>query len=724
MSSSPLIGRRHLRIHTHVRTGAGVGLLLTTVAVTAAAQPAPPPAGQPGLRLTLPTIIVTAQKEPGDKQKIPVSVTAVPKDTIDAAAIHIVSEASILAPNAFFTEATARKLSNARFRGIGASPGNPAITTYIDGVPQLNANSSSVELLDVEQIEFIRGPQSALFGRNTLGGLVNVWSARPSTSSWRGTVSAPFGNHGAWAVRGAAGGPIVDDKLSLGVAFAQVDRDGFTVNDTTGDDIDDRSAFSGKAQLLWLPNDAWEARVIVSGERARDGDYALNDVGALRANPFHASRDFEGRVDRDVFGTTILARRAAGAVTFSSTTGLLRWDTRDVTDLDYTPAPAVTRDNAENSFQFTQEIRLASAESSPVRLSDSAQLRWQSGVFLFTQDYEQDAINTYGPFVIAPSPAPVIQHSPRSALDDFGLGIFGHATVTLKDRLDISGGLRFDYENKNAVLESFFESPFPPPAPVDAEESFTNVSPQASVAFRLQPDRTVYATVSRGFKAGGFNPASPAGSESYGEELSWNVEGGVKTLWAEGRVSANAAVFFIDWNDLQLNVPDPLVPAQFYIANVGGATSKGVEVEVGARVAPGVDLFTAVGFTHARFGAGAVSSGVDVDGNTIPNTPDYTTSAGLQYTRSFGSTSVVGRADAVFYGAFQYDDLNTMEQDAYSLVNIRLAVTRGPLVAELLIRNAFDTEYIPFAFPYPAPSGFIGEMGAPRTVSFGIGVRF
>ena len=82
------------------------------------------------------------------------------------------------------------------------------------------------------------------------------------------------------------------------------------------------------------------------------------------------------------------------------------------------------------------------------------------------------------------------------------------------------------------------------------------------------------------------------------------------------------------------------------------------------------------------------------------------------------------KPDAVFYGAYQYDDLNTMEQEAYSLVNIRLAVTRGPLVAELLIRNAFDTEYIPFAFPYPAPSGFIGEMGAPRTVSFGIGVRF
>ena len=142
------------------------------------------------LRFKMPTVTVTAQKEPEDSQKVPVSVTAVTRDTIDAAGIQLVSEAAIFAPNTFFTEWTARKLSNARFRGIGSSPNNPGITTYIDGVPQLNANSSSIELLDVDQIEFVRGPQSALFGRNTLGGLVNVTSSRPSLTGWTGAVSA------------------------------------------------------------------------------------------------------------------------------------------------------------------------------------------------------------------------------------------------------------------------------------------------------------------------------------------------------------------------------------------------------------------------------------------------------------------------------------------------------------------------------------------------------
>ena len=510
----------------------------------------------PAIRFRMPTVTVEAQKEPEDKQRVPVSVTAVPKDTIDGAGIRIVSDAGIFAPNTFFTEWSARKLSTARFRGIGSSPNNPGITTYIDGVPQLSENSSSIELVDVNQVEFVRGPQSALFGRNTLGGLVNVTSARPSTSAWTGALSVPFGNYGSWAVRGGVSGPIASDKLSIGLSFAQVDRDGFTVNDVTGNDIDSRSAFTGKAQLLWVPNNAWEGRVIFSGERARDGDYSLNDVGALRSNPFHAARDFEGRADRDVMGTTILARRTSGPVVFSSTTGFLNWKTQDVTDLDYTPR------SDSHARQHRERFSVYAGDSFRIGGDRSSEIDgWRPSC-----DGSRVCSSSRSPMNRTPSTPTrlassrrlaVSQHTPRSALDDFGLGLFGQATVTFNEKLDLAAGARFDYEDKSALLENFFEPPIAPPARVEAEKSFSNVSPQASIGYRVQPEKTLYATVGRGYKAGGFNPASPAGSESYGEELSWNVEGGVKTLWAGGRVSANAAVFYIDWDDLQLNIPNP-----------------------------------------------------------------------------------------------------------------------------------------------------------------------
>jgi iron complex outermembrane receptor protein len=678
----------------------------------------------PALRFRMPTVTVTAQKEEEDKQKVPVSVTAVSKDVLESADIHVVSEAAIFAPNTYFTEFSARKLSNARFRGIGASPNNPAITTYIDGVPQFNANSSSIELLDIDQIEFVRGPQSALFGRNTLGGLVNITSARPSVGKWTGSLSLPFGNHGSWGLRGGASGPVVRDKMSLGFSFAQVSRDGFTVNDVTGHDIDDRSAFSAKAQWMWTPNRVWETRVIFTGERARDGDYSLNDVGALRANPFHAARDFEGRVDRDIVGTTILARRIGERIVLTSNTGFLRWKTQDLTDLDYTPLPLLTRDNTERDFQFTQEVRVASADRASIRLSNGAQLRWQTGVALFTQAYKQDAINSYAPLVAAPFA--LSQHSPLSELDDFGLGVFGQGTITFRDRLDVIGGARVDYEDKSANLQSFFDPQIAPATVVDTDKSFSNVSPQVAVAYRLRQDKSVYASVGRGYKAGGFNAASPAGRESYGEERTWHYEGGLKTLWARGRVSTNAAVFYIDWNDLQLNIPNPAVPTQFFISNVGSAASKGVEFEVSGRAAPGIDAFGSFGYTHARFSAGSVSGVSNVGGNKIPNTPDYTASAGLQYSRAVGRATALARADVVFYGAFQYNDVNSLGQDAYSLVNLRLGFSGRFWRGELLVRNAFDTRYIPIAFPYPgfAPSGFIGEMGLPRTLTVTAGVQF
>src|SRR6185295_4760821 len=185
------------------------------------------------LRITEPAVYVTAQKEPENIQRTPVSVTAVSKETLRAEDITTISGASIFAPNTFFSEFSARKLSFPHFRGISSGPGNPAITTYVDGVPQLHTNTSSVELLDVDQIELVRGAQSALFGRNALGGLVNIVSARPSLTKWSGSVVAPFGNFGTKEVRGSVSGPITQ-ALGFSVSAGRGERDGFTKNDLTG----------------------------------------------------------------------------------------------------------------------------------------------------------------------------------------------------------------------------------------------------------------------------------------------------------------------------------------------------------------------------------------------------------------------------------------------------------------------------------------------------------
>lgn len=679
------------------------------------------------MRLRLPTITVTAQKETENIQDSPVSVTAVTAEMLESSGARSVSEAAMFAPNTFFSEFTARKLSNPRFRGVGASPSNPGITTYIDGVPQLHANSSSIELLGINQIEFVRGPQSALFGRNALGGVINITSSRPSLGNWTGNLMGPFGNFSARDIRGTASGPLVSGKVALGVGFGYSARAGFTQNDVTGHDLDSRSAAFGKAQVLWTPAANWEVRGILSGERARDGDYALHDLAALRARPHHVSRDFEGYTHRDLVAPTLLVSRTGTAVDISAITGFVSWKTTDLTDLDYTVLPLFRRDNGEKDRQFTQEVRVASGKNAAVRLSEDLTLKWQAGASFFRQNYTQDAINTFSPFVLSPFVSfAVAQHSPQSALDDHGVGMYGEGTLTFGSTLDATVGVRGDFEHKKADLKTFFVPSIAPAGTVNSEKDFTDVSPQLTVAYRAVPGRTVYATAARGFKAGGFNAASPRGSEAYGEEHSWNYEGGVKSSWLADRLTFNGAVFYLNWRDLQINVPNPQVPAQFYIANAGTATSKGFELELNARPVAGLDLFGGIGYTNARFGSGSMSSGVNVGGKKLANSPNYTANAGVQYSRAISRANLYARAELASYGDYYFDDPNSARQDAYALTHFRGGVRSKYVFAEAWVRNAFDTFYVPTAFAYAglAPSGFIGESGAPRTFGVRAGLTF
>ena len=552
-------------------------LFALALPATSLAQSTPP-------AITLPTVIVTAQKEAEDVKTVPASVTAVTHDTIVNAGLQVVSDAAIFAPNTVFTEFTARKVSNARFRGIGSSPDNPAVTTYLDGVPQLNSNSSNVELLDVDQIEFVRGPQSPLFGRNTLGGIINVTSTRPSTTAWTGSVVAPFGDFGAKEVRGSVSGPI-GDAAAVSFAVGKQEREGYTVNQVTGNDLDYRDGTFAKAQLMVTPNDNWQARVIYSHERNRDGDYALGDLGAIRATPFVVMRDFEGFTNRDINATTINVRGNGETRAIESTTGFVKWKTEDETDLDYTPLPLATRKNTEEDFQFTQEVRFAS----PRERADAAVGHGDPQVAGRRQVLQPELRPAGGQH-----PGAVRAVAARSVRGGAGLARVGdrhlglrpvrprHAELQREDRPHARPALRPRAERRGAehVLrpgDRAGQSGRP------TEASFSDVSPQFAVAFRPTADSSLYASASRGFKAGGFNAAALPGSEAYGEEHAWHLEGGYKSTMAGGRVSASAAVFSIDWDDLQLNVPNPFVPGQFYISNVGGARSSGVEFDLTAR---------------------------------------------------------------------------------------------------------------------------------------------
>ncbi|MDH3585044.1 MAG: TonB-dependent receptor plug domain-containing protein, partial [Phycisphaerae bacterium] len=176
-----------------------------------------------------PPILVTAQKQEQDVQDVPISMSVLTGEALEQAGVQWIHDAAGYVPNLTLQEFTARKLSFPFVRGIGSGPLNPSVTTYIDGVPQLNANSSSIELLDIGQVDFLRGTQGSLYGRNTLGGLVHIHTRRPDDTRTLRT-SGSWGNYARQDYRVSLSGPLTPDESYFSIAGGYSRRDGFTKN--------------------------------------------------------------------------------------------------------------------------------------------------------------------------------------------------------------------------------------------------------------------------------------------------------------------------------------------------------------------------------------------------------------------------------------------------------------------------------------------------------------
>ena len=712
-------------------------LALACHAAAADATATADPANPAGIT-RLPEVIVTAEKEPASVQSVPAAVTTVTATTIRDADIRVVKQAAVYAPNVLISEFTAQKLSNPYFRGVGSSPTNPGVTTYIDGVPQLNANSSNIQLVDVDQVEFVRDPQGALYGRNTLGGLINIASRAPSIKEWTGGLETSYGSYNFCDIRASVSGPVIDDKVGLSLAGGYTSRSGYTKNAYTGKRLDGREDSFGKFQLQLKATENYNARLIFLAERDHDGDYALGDLNEVRLNPRSVSHNYTGYTHRDIYAPTLLQTLTLDTMEISSITGAVWWRTTDSTDLDYTSAPLATRANQEKQYQLTQELRFASRKDAPLELCENLKLAWQAGVFAFYQHYTQNAANDVNTdYSLGMYSIPIQVHDQTDAiLKNWGTGIYGQTKLTAWERFDFLAGLRYDYENADADLNPLTTTTstamptlsLTSGSSSDLTRNYYAVSPKFGLAWHATPDKMLYATVTRGFKAGGFNSIAPAGSESYGEEKSWCYEVGAKTEWLEGRLRANAALFYIDWTDMQLNEPVLTVPGRYYIGNIGSANSKGVELELNYRPVKGCDFFGSAGYTDARFGSNSSSEGNDVSGHRLPYTPEYTACLGTQLSCDVGANwTLYTRLQVKFYGRFQYDASNQASQGGYRLADVRVGVRQRNWFAECWIENALNSHYVPIAFEYSktyASSGYIGENGAPMTVGIRAGVNF
>jgi len=660
------------------------------------------------------TVTVTARQWEEPLQQVPGSVSVVSGQTLETAGVQDVQGAEHLVPNLTLPDFSVRWLSFPFIRGIGSGRTTPAVTTIIDGVPQLSYLTTNQMLAGAERIEFLRGPQGSLYGRNTLAGVINVVPELPSADP---TASARvgMGSEDLHDMRLDVNGPLGNKalgRLDLGVAA----RGGFTTNTVTGNRLDDRQATFGRAQVLWPGAGPWSARVSLTAERDRDGDYALGDLASLRANPRRVSRDFEGFNHRDLVQPVLTLTRQGKASELTLITALQRAEVHDRTDVDFSPLDLLRRGTDETFRAWTQEVRLASPAD--------AKLRWLLGALLFTSKDESDNITFFSADAAAGMGVPFsfAQHS-TADLRDSGVSPYGQVSLALNPRLDLTLGLRHDYERREADLLDYTDPALSAPNAVSAERDFNQTSPRVSLSYRLGENALWYANTAQGYKTGGFNATAPPGGTVYNEEISHTYETGVKGNWRG--LTANLCLFHTKWDDIQLDVPLG-VPGVFFIANAGKATSQGAELELTARPLRGLQLFGGVGLLDTEFGDGSQSGGADVSGNHLPFAPQLTGRVSALLTGTLhGDWRGFARADILYTGEYDYDAINAEQQQAYTLVNLHLGADKGPWRVEGWVNNLLDQDYIPVAFPVSlAPSGYVGESGAPRTVGVSLGYQF
>ena len=669
-------------------------------------------------------IVITAEKRRETVGKTPLSMSVVTNDRLQSYGITTIKDVSFLIPNLYISEFTARRTSFPYIRGLGSGQGEPVITTYIDGVPQLTPNTTNIELLDIDRIEFIRGPQGTLYGRNTLGGVIHIITKAPSGEKQIDTT-IDIGEVSLERYKLVFNTPLALKNSAFTVATSYIERDGYFKNDFTGNTVDDQQALFGRATLRLTPADRWDLSVSIFGERDRDGDFVLFDLERIRKDPYHIDHDFEGKTDRDIIAPTVSITRYGAILDFLSITGYEHWSATDLTDLDFTQLDLLRRRTNESQSQFYQELRLQSSEDSGVELSSQLSLKWLSGISFFYSDFDHDSYNELRPaltMLLTP-----IRDVAAFDLEGNGVALFGQGTLTFYEKLDVNLALRLDYEHRDTDLGLISVST-PGNVQRNFNDDFTKLLPKIGLTYHWNDNLMAYGYAAEGFRAGGYNRnLAVAGNFKVDEEESWTYETGLKTTLFEDRVAFNLALFYIDWSDMQLDVRNTAIPipGSFFLDNVGESESKGFEVELRAQGGRNWDLFGGFGYTSAEFkDYFDENSQQNLDDNTLPNVPEFTWNIGVQNQFTLNEEyHVFVNAEVAGIGKLFFDSANSKSQNDYVLTNFRAGIGGKTWSLEAWIKNAFDEEYVVLGFPSPfSPSGFVGQSGIPQTV--GVSLRF
>lgn len=682
----------------------------------------------------LDTITVTAQKREENIQDVPLSISSMSRFQIEDAGIEKTQDLIRHIPNLYMgTPGNHNGSSWFNMRGISTikadASANPAVGFYVDGV--YYSGGFSMELVDIDRIEVLRGPQGALYGRNTEAGVIHIITQKPN-GRFEGKASVTLANYNTQGYSLSLGGPVIEDKLFFSLAGNYELSDGFIDNAYRGDDAsDNREDINLRAGLRWTPSDPLDISFTTDYLRYRDG----YDPFAPLDDTHTTHTDFEDVCDdQDAAGYNLKAEYTGKRFSLTSITALRYWQEDLANDVDISPYDVTLWYENLDFGTFSQEIRIASPEN-------SGAFEWLAGSYYFNEDKAVDMVydmrQGYPSYGLAP-----FQMYQDNDIDASGYAFFGQATCTLFDRLGLTGGLRYDHTSKKLHFTEYYDRDLSAYGITSqdietGDEDYNEWLPKVVLDYRWTHDMMIYVSYSKGFKGGGFNiySSSVAGTV-YKPEYSSNYEVGFKSSWLNDRVTANVALFHIDWKDQQ--VLQFIGSSDMIISNAAKSTSEGVEIELAARPVTGLELTAGFGFTDvtfdefkkAVFDADTTSSTfgqkigeTDLDGYANSYIPEYTYNLAAQYrmmNRFFARLELQG------VGEYWFDVDNSNKQDAYALFNARVGYESELIEVTLWGKNLFDEAYATLAVaPESTAAGvWTGTGGDPLTFGVTFTKRF
>ncbi len=753
--------------------------LLLLAGLSVAVQAAEPPATD-----ALDTVVVTARKRAENIQDVPIAISLISAADLARQGTYTIQQVSQQAPTLQYTSSNPRNTA-LTVRGLGVSFGlandglEQGVGFYVDQVYNSRPAAAAFDLIDIERVEVLRGPQGTLFGKNTTAGALNISTRLPGFTP-DGTFEGTVGSHGFLQTKASVSGPL-GDTLAGRFTVGKSVRDGYTHSTATGRNVNDQDNLGLRGQLLWKPADALSLRL--------SGDYALQDadcctqvfvrVGqSLRAanrqypflagalgyappstDPYDRIADVDAKLKArsEIGGLSLIAEWDLGAQTLTSISAWRYWNWQPANDRDYTRLDILRQSaNPVQQDQYTQEFRLTS--------NGHHRIDYSAGLYGFYQTLHGQNVTEWGkdaaPWLIGASvPGNLLdgyftQSSAVSTIRSYAA--YSQLTWNINDQLHLTPGLRYTRETKTADYASVVGGGLLPVTTAQNNSKLSIARPQAyavdfsagqltgdlSLAWKLRDTVLLYASYAQGFKSGGINlaglPLNTANNPALDRavvdpEKSVAYEVGLKTDLLDRTLTANVALFRSDVRDFQANVVDTGPGAlRGYLANIDTVRSQGAEFDLTLAPIKGFSGYVRGAYTDAVYASfpnapcplelqASSTSVCSLSGKQLPGSSKWAASAGGEYRQptAHQGDAYVG-LDATYRSSY-FADASVSKYlliDGYTTYNLRAGfASDAGWEVFVLVRNLFDRDYLQLLTPQSGNSGLVsGLPGDPRSV--------